>query len=119
MRQKLPTWGVWKGKPPKDSKKKFDFEYVGSVESGTTIYFGKDEKIFISKENYTKLLERFKGQTVTIGTPHEKDLPQDTVGGFLQKILETQTVYASYVGPILIHEGYAIKGEDQSKIEFF
>jgi hypothetical protein len=118
MRKKLPTWGVWKSKPPKDSKKKYDFEYVGSVETGTEIYFGKNETVFISKDNYLKLLEYFKGRAVTIGTPHEKDLPVDTVGGFLQKILETQTVYASYVGSILIHEGYAIKGEDHTKIEF-
>jgi len=118
MRKKLPTWGVWKSKPPKEGKKKYEFEYVGSIETGTAIYFGKNEEIFISKEIYAKLLKNFKGQSVTIGTPHESDLPEDTVGGFLQKNLGTQTVYSSYVGSILIHERYAVKGEDQTKIVF-
>ena len=118
IKKRLPTWGIWKTKNAPNSPRRSDFEYEGSIEIGTTLYFGSENVVRISKENYKKLLDRFKGKSVIIGTPHEKDLPEDTVGGFLQKIMKTQTNYASYVGPILIHEGFAIKGKDQTIIEF-
>lgn len=45
-----------------------EFSYEGSILQGTTIYFGKGNKIFIQRESYQLLIEHFKGMKVRIGT---------------------------------------------------
>lgn len=98
MRKKLSTWGG-----------RSSFAYEGSVEKGTTLYYGKNNvyAISISPATYKSLLAHFKGRTVAIGTPRT-DPPEDSVGAWLMEYV-TKTAIASYVGAILIREGYAEK----------
>ena len=97
----MPTLPTWAGKS--------SFSYVGSVKKGTTITYGRGFHIIISAEQYTALLNHFRGHTVSIGTPRTNPRP-GSVGEWLQSNV-TRTAVASYVGPILIEEGYAERVE--------
>lgn len=101
----LPTWAG-----------RSEFKYDGSIESGTTIYYGSGFSIRISASQYSAILQNFKGKTVNIGTSRDR-APLGSVGDWLQKNV-TPTATASYVGAILIEEGYAIKGCRPATIEF-
>lgn len=101
----LPTWGG----------KRF-FKYDGSVATGTAIFYGKGYKITISSEQYSQLLNHFKSKSVNIGTSRT-NASKDSVGKWLQENI-TKTAIASYVGAILVHEGYATKGNTRGIIEF-
>jgi len=85
------------------------FQYEGSVNEGTKIYFGADYEysVLISSQDFIALLANFKGRDVNIGTSRT-DPPNGSVGEWLMENV-TKTAVASYVGPILIHEGYAEK----------
>lgn len=62
------------------------------------------------------MLNYFRGHTVDIGTSRNTP-PESSVGGWLQVNI-TQTAMASYVGAILIYEGYAIRADKWPKIKF-
>ena len=96
-----PVLSTWAGK----SK----FSYEGSVNEGTKITFGSGHSVFVSKEQYVNLLNAFQGRTVNIGTSRDS-APKGSIGEWLQANV-TKTAIASYVGPILINEGYAEKVE--------
>ncbi len=83
------------------------FSYTGSVKKGTKIIYGDNNEIFINAEDYIKLLEHFKGLSVEIGTSRDNP-PKGSMGDWLLQNV-TKTAVASYVGPILIKEGYAEK----------
>ena len=86
---------------------KSNFSYSGSVRQGTTITCGESLSFVVSvtAPEYQALLDHFRGQTVDIGT--SRDIPpHGSVGEWLQSHV-TKTAIASYVGPILIVEGYA------------
>jgi len=91
------------------------FEYAGSVKAGTTIKYGRGFTIKVSATDYSRLLNFFAGSTVEIGTSRTNP-PADSLGRWLQANV-TKTAIASYVGPILINEGYAVK-VGQSQIRF-
>jgi len=91
------------------------FEYEGSVQTGTRIKFGANHIVNVSSEDYSRLLTHFQGRIVPIGTSRDNP-PKGSVGEWLQKNV-TKIATASYVGAILIHEGYAVKGI-KSEIEF-
>lgn len=96
--KELRTW---------DEKKGIFFSYKGSITEGTTITYGTERnQVTISKHEYKALLDHFQGQTVNIGTSRD-NRPPGSVGEWLQLNDVTKTAIASYVGPILIHEGYA------------
>jgi hypothetical protein len=83
-----------------------DFSYTGSVAQGTEIVFGKNKnKARVSAEQYRDLIQHFKGKTVEIGTSHDNP-PRGSVGKWLQENV-SKTQLSSYVGPIMISEGYA------------
>ncbi len=93
-----------------------EFKYKGSVKDGTEIIYGKGFKVKVTSENYAGLIKRFSGSTVDIGTSRDVS-PSGSVGEWLQKNV-TKTAIASYVGPILIREGYAEKiGRSQIRIK--
>ncbi len=82
------------------------FEYSGSVATGTDIWFGrKPYREGVDAEEYSALLSHFKHATVEIGTSFDK-APSGSVGEWLQANV-TKRAIASYVGPILLDEGYA------------
>ena len=92
-----------------------EFEYNGTVETGTLIVFGssRSEKK-VSVDSYKQLLTEFSGKTVDCGTSRTAP-PRGSLGKWLQEKV-TKTALASYVGPVLVDEGYARKLE--SKIGF-
>lgn len=94
--KKLKTWAG-----------RSSFSYTESIKSGTKIYYGKNNQIRISARDYRKLLDYFEGKTVNIGTSRTNP-PAGSIGGWLQENV-TPVAIASYVGSILINEGYAEK----------
>lgn len=102
----MKTLATWKGGDT-------SFKYDGSVQTGTTLYFGKNNKTQkgISVEQYKKLLDNFNGQTVKMGSSHDKPLI-GSLGAWLKaNVCDTAT--ASYVSAILIEEGYAKKNKSE------
>ena len=95
----MPTIKTW--------AERSQFSYTGSVSIGTEILYGQGFRIFISADNYTRLLSHFRGRTANMGTSRDNP-PRGSVGEWLQANV-TKTATASYVGPILIREGYADK----------
>ncbi len=94
--KKLPTWAG-----------KSEFQYSGSIKIGTEIIYGQGYSIKIEAEQYDSLLKSFSGKTVDIGTARD-NAPAGSLGVWLQNNI-SKTAIASYVGPILIEEGYAHK----------
>jgi hypothetical protein len=104
------TIGTWAGKS--------SFKYSGSVQEGTKISYGEMGKytININREQFTALINHFKGQTVEAGTSRTNP-PKGSVGNWLQENI-TKTATASYICPILINENYAVK-VGNTAIRFF
>jgi hypothetical protein len=94
------------------------FDYSGSIATGTDIHYGKNNKyrIKISGSQYAELLAHFSGQEVLVGTDRV-DPPAGSLGEWLKKNV-TKTASASYVAPLLIQEGYAVRASDSTKIKF-
>ena len=97
--QTLPTWGG-----------RTHFQYEGSVPNGTVIYYGRGRngegwRVRVSAHQYEALRHHFLGQVVPVGTSHT-DPPPGSLGAWLQENV-TRVGIASYVAPILVHEGYA------------
>ena len=107
MRKTLETWAG-----------KSQFGYEGSVAEDTRIFYGKKPySVSVSAEQYQALLSHFKGNVVDMGTSRDA-APANSVGAWLQENV-TKSAIASYVGPILVDEGYAerVPGEP-SRIRF-
>ena len=83
------------------------FSYSGSVTQGTKITYGSGFSVVVTASQYNDLLSHFRGRIVDIGTSRTSP-PPGSVGEWLQAHV-TKTGIASYVGPILIAEGYAEK----------
>ena len=104
----MPTLATWSGRS--------EFQCTGSVHQGTKISYGNSFRFSktITAAQYADLLHHFQGRTVDIGTSRT-DPPQGSVGKWLQANV-TKTAMASYVGPILLSERYAVKvGRSQIK----
>jgi hypothetical protein len=103
----LPTWAG-----------RSSFSYTGSVRHGTKITYGTGSSMTISADQYAALLNHFRGRTVNIGTSRTHRHP-GSVGDWLRENV-TKVAVASYVGAILIEEGYAEKVRDgEPEIRFF
>ena len=95
----MKTFKTWAGRS--------SFSYSGSVETGTKIQYGSGYTIVLSKEDYEKIRAKFKGKKVKCGTSRDKP-PVGSLGSWLQTHI-TKTATASYVGAILVNEGYTSK----------
>lgn len=92
------------------------FEYEGSIETGTKIYYGANFafKSIVSKEHYQVLINEFEGKTILMGA--NQAAPQSgSVGDWLRLNVRGPGI-GSYVGAILVNEGYAKR--NGSKIIF-
>lgn len=89
----MKTWGM-----------RSNFDYQGTVLTGTTITYGKNRKIHVSAEQYAALRNTFLNRAVPIGASRTS-ADADSIGAWLQANI-TPVAIASYVGPILL-EGYA------------
>jgi hypothetical protein len=83
------------------------FEYSGSVETGTDIIYGQGWKVRVDAQEYAALRRHFLNRIVPVGTSRT-DPPEDSLGAWLQSNV-TRTGIASYVAPILLLEGYAVR----------
>ncbi|ETA68889.1 hypothetical protein MettiDRAFT_2377 [Methanolobus tindarius DSM 2278] len=102
----VPKWG-----------ERLPFEYEGSIKEGNIIEVGNEE-VSISSLQYYDLLCKFRGKTVNIGLPDSNDvIPNDSLGAWLRDNVR-RIPLAAYVGPILVKEGYAEKGDDVAFITF-
>ena len=100
----LRTWG-----------RRSQFQYTGSVETGTDITYGEGRKARVNAHHYVALRQRFLNRQVPVGTSMT-DPPANSLGAWLQANV-TRTAIASYVGPILVREGYAERvGEHDIRI---
>lgn len=86
------------------------FEYTGCVAIGTTIMFGTNRQAIVTTEQYEALRNHFLGRVIPAGTDFQNP-PPDSIGEWLLQHV-SKTALASYVAPILIREGYAIKETD-------
>lgn len=107
MSRTLATWGGIR-----------KFEYSGSVVLGTEVWYG--QKLYCMRVwggGCLSLLNHLRQATVEMATSFENP-PRGSVGAWLHERV-TRTATASYVGAMLVHEGYAerVPGEP-SKIRF-
>jgi hypothetical protein len=103
----LPTWSG-----------RSKFQYSGSLAHGIEIHYGEGFRFEakVNKDSYSALLAAFAGKEVPIGTSRTAP-PDKSVGAWL-KTNVSPTALASYVGPILIHQGYATRGKQADRIRF-
>ena len=84
-----------------------EFRCRGTTDTGTVIRYGKDElELVVTQADYSKIWERFRGRDVKVGTSQSP--PQDSLGAFLISEI-THVGAASYVGQLLVEDGYAWK----------
>jgi hypothetical protein len=107
----LPTWGG-----------RSQFQSDGSVTQGTSIIWkdrsqpaGWSKPSLVKAEVYRRLLANFSGQEVTLG--HCPDPPPGSVEEWLKEQFD-QWGLTSYIGPILVREGYAERGDQSGRIRF-
>lgn len=93
------------------------FVYEGCIRKGVTIHYGKEFSYNseVSAGDLTRLLLVFGGKTVSMGTSRDNP-PEGSVGKWLLSNV-TKSALASYLGSILVYEGYAAKSG--SNIRFF
>jgi hypothetical protein len=85
------------------------FTYSGSVKTGTSIGYGNGFKsrARITASQYQDILEQFAGKEVPIGTSISNP-PANSVGEWV-KANVNKSGLMSYIGAILVHEGFATK----------
>ena len=89
-----------------------EFSYERTPEDDILIRYGRSRTTAIAGSDYDRLVQRFSGQVVTVGT--SRDAPaHGSIGEWLQKNV-TRTAIASYVAPILVHEGDAVWVDDHT-----
>jgi len=76
------------------------------------IEFGHGRKVTVSAEDLRELIRHFRGLQVQLGTSRDRP-PAGSVGEWLQQNV-TKIAIASYIGPILVHEGYATWVDDST-----
>jgi hypothetical protein len=97
--------------------KKKSFTYKSLSNGDKEIIFGTANTLVkLRKEQFTNLLDTFKGQTVTIGASRTNPT-EGSLGEWLISHI-TKTAIASYIVPILLMEGHASLATERGKIKF-
>lgn len=84
-----------------------EFEYSGSVVKGLTLVVGDGYTHKVSSEVLSALTKHFFGMEVDLGTSRT-DPPEGSIGEWL--IGSSSINLASYIGPVLVEEGFADTG---------
>ncbi len=84
-----------------------EFEYSGSVVKGLSLVVGDGYTNKVSREVLSALTKHFFGREVDLGTSRT-DPPEGSIGEWL--ISQTSINLASYIGPVLVEEGFADTG---------
>ena len=93
-----------------------EFKYVGTVSSGVRISCGQgfSHDYEMSATELRKALTEFSGREVKIGTSRTAP-PDGSIGDWVRKAFRKGGIM-SYIGPILIEEGYASRGSEPDRI---
>lgn len=83
------------------------FDYEGCVATGTLIRFGQGLERTVSAEQWQALRNQFLGREIEIGTSQDQP-PVGSMGEWFYANIHNQALM-SYVGPILLREGYAVR----------
>lgn len=81
------------------------FSYEKTAHSDVRIEFGHGRKAAVPAADWRRLIQQFRGRLAQLGTSRDRP-PPSSVGEWLQQNV-TPVAIASYVGPILVHEGCA------------
>lgn len=95
----IPTWA-----------NRSTFEYNGCIDIGTEILFGTGNRQTVTSQQWQNLRSNFLGQIVEIGTSRDNP-PVGSMGEWFYRNIHDQALM-SYVGAILVREGYAIRETD-------
>jgi hypothetical protein len=108
MAQELPTW---------PGKKRL--RYTGSILTGVTVQCGTGfaHAYSLNEFQLKEVLTRFSGREVKVGT-HRTNPPDGSIGDWI-RIQHKLGGFMSYLGPILIEEGFAQRGSQTDRIAFF
>lgn len=95
------------------------FSYSGSVDTGTKVWVGTamQSPLKFTKEQWDALLDAFRGKTIPAGLSFDKP-EAGSMGEWIKANWQTKMGPATYVGGILISEGYAER-PGPGKIRFF
>lgn len=83
------------------------FEYAGTIHTGTKITYGNGRIINVTASQYLALVAHFRGQVVRV-TPERTNPAVGSLEAWLKENV-TRTAIASYVAPILIAHGIATR----------
>jgi hypothetical protein len=105
MAKELPTWSGRKR-----------FRYTGSVKTGVAVECGKDFAHSYSLDRFQlkEVLMRFSGREVKVGT-HRTNPPDGSIGDWI-RVEYKLGGFMSYLGPILLEEGFAERGSQPDRI---
>jgi hypothetical protein len=109
----LTCWSAPVAEPPEDNvmdtlrtrAQGAEFSYDRTAAGDVVIRYGKTGRARVSAADYARLLRRFRGQVVAVGTSRNCP-PAGSVGEWLQENV-TKVAIASYLAPILVHRGDA------------
>ena len=98
---------------------KSKFRYTRSVRNGVVIEFGVNyqNKGKFTKKDLDKMLEKFRGKTIPLGTQHTDTPIVGSLAEWIRNNINKNRIMTSYLGPILVHEEYAKKLG--SEIQFY
>jgi hypothetical protein len=93
-----------------------EFQYEGTVPKGITIYCGKafSRQYSLTSSQLRQALEEFSGREVKIGT-HRTAPPPGSIGDWIMNRFNRGGIM-SYLGPILIQDGFAERGTKPDRI---
>ena len=91
------------------------FSYEKTDDGDVHIEYGRDRKATVSAEDWRRLIRHSSGCQAQLGTSRDRP-PAGSVGEWLQQNV-TKIAIASYIGPILVHEGHAT-WVDNSVLQF-
>jgi hypothetical protein len=93
-----------------------EFKCLGSVRGGLQIHCGEgySRSYAITAAELLQALTVFSGQEVKIGT-HRTAPPDGSIGDWLRRKFRKGGIM-SYLGPVLIEEGYAERGSEKDLI---
>jgi len=97
--QRMRVLQTWAGRS--------QFRYAGSVAGGVKIHYGSKGRATVTAQDFAALLAAFRGRRVDVGTSRTTP-PRKSLGAWLQQHV-TRTAIASYVAPILLVEGLAVR----------
>ena len=88
------------------------FEYDGNIPTGTTIRYGEDLSYSqtVTADQWTALLAQFQGRSVELGTSFDAP-PPNSIGEWWKNTFHAAPLM-SYMGPILVLEGFAQRNDD-------